>query len=880
MEPTIGELERLIRDNCSLLESMAAETQRRRLELGRPEGHSAPRNSHPLLSPQLEGIPGAAPQLPGRTAAKLQRYTGATLLEPYLAQVTLAATHNGWGQEETATHLALALEGPALQVLLDLPLEEQRDLRALTTALGRRVNHEFWLADITDECIVGLDLLAHWGARVDVPGVAIHLGAETVQLQVGRGSQGQTPTPPAPPKPSRPTAPSHSQGSRAARVRKRTQGVNVSRANIPQPESPPSSAVSPSPGTVAAVEELGRRSGVHLSATQQRQLQSLLAEFMDTFAAREEDCTRTGLVQHTIDTGAAAPIRLRPHRLPLAKRQAAEELIKEMAANGVIEPSDSPWAAPVVMVRKKTGGWRPCVDYRRLNAVTRKDSYPLPRIDDALDYIAGSSWFSSLDLRSGYWQVELAAEARPKTAFTIGQGLWQFRVMPFGLCNAPATFERLMERVLKDIPRARCVVYLDDLLTHAKDFEQAVANLREHANADALSRRPCSADECRYCRRLEELDRGPTSAAAEPEGEDEGQEPFTAVELQQHQVSDPALGMVRDWMEAGTRPDWSAVSSQGPETKSLYSQWNNLELHGGWPEAYAVPDQSAVTTARTLVDEMFTRFGVPEELHSDQGRNFESQVLGEVCRRLGVRKTRTTPLHPQSDGLVERFNRTLATQLAILTSQHQRDWDQHLPLVLWAYRTAVQESSQCTAALMFGRELRTPVDLVFGAPPEPEIAGGPEMDYFRRLRERLHTVHQLARRTLEGAGARQKRAYDTRAHGPMLGAGDRVWVFCPQRKRGLTPKLMSHWQGPGEILEQLSEVVFRVRMPGRGRRVVLHKDRLAPYHPLAPNPQTGVQPGDSLPPTAGPNGGAMDSQSRPKRTRRRPGHLLDYRVDS
>ncbi|CAI5658420.1 unnamed protein product [Oreochromis niloticus] len=597
MEPTIGELERLIRDNCSLLESMAAETQRRRPELGRPEGHSAPRNSHPLLSPRPEGIPGAAPQLPGRTAAKLQHYTGATQLEPYLAQVTLAATHNGWGQEETATHLALALEGPALQVLLDLPLEEQRDLRALTTALGRR----------------------------------------------------------------------------------------------------------------------------------------------------------------------------------------------------------------------------------RLNAVTRKDSYPLPRIDDALDYIAGSSWFSSLDLRSGYWQVELAAEARPKTAFTIGQGLWQFRVMPFGLCNAPATFER----------------------------------------------------------RLEELDRGPTSAAAEPEGEDEGQEPFTAAELQQHQVSDPALGMVRDWMEAGTRPDWSAVSSQGPETKSLYSQWNNLELHGGWPEAYAVPDQSAVTTARTLVDEMFTRFGVPEELHSDQGRNFESQVLGEVCRRLGVRKTRTTPLHPQSDGLVERFNRTLATQLAILTSQHQGDWDQHLPLVLWAYRTAVQESSQCTpAALMFGRELRTPVDLVFGAPPEPEIAGGPEMDYFRRLRERLHTVHQLARRTLEGAGARQKRAYDTRAHGPMLGAGDRVWVFCPQRKRGLTPKLMSHWQGPGEILEQLSEVVFRVRMPGRGRRVVLHKDRLAPYHPLAPNPQTGVQPGDSLPPTPSPNGGAMDSQSRPKRTRRRPGHLLDYRVDS
>ncbi|KAK2893391.1 hypothetical protein Q8A73_015875 [Channa argus] len=153
------------------------------------------------------------------------------------------------------------------------------------------------------------------------------------------------------------------------------------------------------------------------------------------------------------------------------------DLIESMVANDIIEPSDSPWAAPMVMVRKKTGKWRPCVDYRGLNAITRKDSFPLPRIDDALDYVAGSCWFSSLDLRSGYWQVELAPEARPKTAFTIGQGLWQFKVMPFGLCNAPATFERLMEQVLKDIPRSRCVVYLDDLLVHAKGFEDAISNL-------------------------------------------------------------------------------------------------------------------------------------------------------------------------------------------------------------------------------------------------------------------------------------------------------------------------------------------------------------------------------------------------------------------
>ena len=126
---------------------------------------------------------------------------------------------------------------------------------------------------------------------------------------------------------------------------------------------------------------------------------------------------------------------------------------------------------------KNDGGSRFCVDYRRLNLATVKDAYPLPRIDDTLDMLAGKRWFSTLDLASGYWQVSLSPDTRCKTAFATHSGLFQFRVMPFGLCNAPATFERLMDRVLQGLRWSRCLVYLDDIISFGTMFDDALDNL-------------------------------------------------------------------------------------------------------------------------------------------------------------------------------------------------------------------------------------------------------------------------------------------------------------------------------------------------------------------------------------------------------------------
>ena len=153
--------------------------------------------------------------------------------------------------------------------------------------------------------------------------------------------------------------------------------------------------------------------------------------------------------------------------------------VKDMLDKKVIEKSSSPWSSPVVLVGKKDGTIRFCIDYRKLNKVTKKDTYPLPRIDETLEILGKAKFASTLDLFSGYWQIPLAPEDKEKTAFVCHEGLFQFNVMPFGLTNAPATFQRAMELVLSGLQHEACLVYIDDVIVFGETFEQHQSNLKK-----------------------------------------------------------------------------------------------------------------------------------------------------------------------------------------------------------------------------------------------------------------------------------------------------------------------------------------------------------------------------------------------------------------
>ena len=949
----------------------------------------------------------------------------------------------------------------------------------------------------------------------------------------------------------------------------------------------------------------------NLSSEGKKKLAELLTKHQSAFASGPDDLGRTHLVQHEIRTPPdLRPLRQPARRFPFWKQTEAKEIVDDLLKRDLIEPSASPWAAPVVMVKKKDNTTHLCVDYRRLNSHTIQDAYPLPRIDDSLDALGGSKWFCTLDLASGYWQVGMSKSAQEKSAFITSGGLYSWKVMPFGLSTAPGTFERLMETVLSGLQWETCLIYLDDVIIFGKTEQQTLDRLdailsrigqagmklkpskcrlfqkrvhylghvvteegvmtdpekietvrewpvpttqtevrsflgtasyyrrfvqnfgtiarplhrlteknrpflwttecqvafetlrkklveapilaypsseedfildtdasatgigavlsqvqdgverpiayasrglsksernysvtkrellavvfyckyfrhyligrkfklrtdhaalrwlqtfkdatgmwarwqntlaefnkeivhragRSHGNADGLSRRPNEQPE-----RGRSSDSGdPEIKSTESESPEEVEENITCLrpeenhrvaavtiqplwtnaEWRELQKEDPDIAPIWTRLARGEeRPRWNEISEHSLATKSYWGEWQRLKMREGviyrkwessdgakvhtqvlvprskrkeflqqahgerwtahlgvkrtvarlhekyfwygmradvrswlaqcgvcvgakgpggrnrknpmtivrsgtpferiaidmygplpetargnskilvitcyftkWVEAYALPDETAETVAEALVNDFVSRYGTPVSIHSDQGRNFESTLFQEVCRLLGIRKTRTTAYHPEGNGMVERFNRTMGAMIRSLIGEEHDNWDKILPLTLMAYRSSVHETTQQTPHMMlFGREMTVPLALTMSELPT-SLVEQDELEHTWDLREKLAKVHRRAREVTGQAMRRQKLQHDRGAMGHRRDVGDLVWLITKVRRQGRAAKFEHKCKGPYTVIDVMADVTYRIE-DKKGKRTVVNGERLITF----------VKPGD------------------------------------
>lgn len=266
------------------------------------------------------------------------------------------------------------------------------------------------------------------------------------------------------------------------------------------------------------------------------------------------------------------------------------------------------------------------------------------------------------------------------------------------------------------------------------------------------------------------------------------------------------------------------ITSRGNRYILVISDWFTK-----WTECIALSDMETATVAQAFLDNFVSRFGVPLQVYTDQGRCFESKLKDDLCDLLRKDKTHSTSMRPQANGLVERFNRTLISMLKPYCSSQQTTWDIFLQQVVMAYRSSQHSSTKMTPnKMVFGREIILPIQAVTRRPKCSD--GDVEYDeHVTTLQTKLQQIHEVARQNLKVAVSYQKKHYDITSKKRSFDTGQVVWIHDPTRKIGVCSKLTNVWKGPCLITRKLDDLVCMVKRTSSGRPKAYHIDRLQPY---------------------------------------------------
>ena len=247
-------------------------------------------------------------------------------------------------------------------------------------------------------------------------------------------------------------------------------------------------------------------------------------------------------------------------------------------------------------------------------------------------------------------------------------------------------------------------------------------------------------------------------------------------------------------------------------------------------EMFPLSDIRAETVVEHIVRGWIKRYGCPREIHSDQGRQFVSLVFREMCKLLEINKSQTTPLHPSSDGLGERMNRTVKNILSKYVREDQKDWNTHLDFIVMAYNSTPQESTGVSPhRLVYGEEMAIPLDIMTEKLSEPNEEVNASI-YASDLRDKLRSMYEVVRNHLQKASLRQKKQYYCRVKEHNYSVGDHVWRNQWQSPPGLKAGIRRHWTGPWMVTEKLCDVLFRLKHSADSPSVVIHGDNMKLYH--------------------------------------------------